>query len=1331
MDSSSLRVESWFRRGMWVITAVVAAVVLVHLLGFLGVFDAPLDALLFSASNAAVTGSDEADDENMSSSSSCPTGAGGGPTSCGVVAAHPSPSVSMMAIPSAVHGGFRAVREWTHQVQLRGCAALGLAAIPSAYERQSLVHEQQQQQEDRRGDEEAQLPGGDEESSRQPPRVVSGFFASCVVASSPTVEHANIGPDGVVGASAGSVTVISTPASPKLAPPWWCDLLLGSELPKTCAALQKYGTQRRARATRQRRSELVGKCTTTAENSETPCGCCGWPHDALLEVTRDSSSAPRSHSDDDQLTAMSHLLRLNHKELTATATAMIATGQAEDLRHVVVGHPRGSGVVTKKKGEFDRAREPTASYDDPPVDVNHHRYSEGERSSFAVAPHAAPHSSNHKENKKKKETNRPLADSSSPREPDAAAVAASEVYRSFISTLPERLALAATHILPRKQLPLPAFYTCPAGCCGVYRATLIASGVDECLALLQDDEIPSSASKARLNSHSNSADEQEHQRDQDLQAAQRHCPLSVPHQRRFADCLVNRSLSWAAGEILLRSALQSDRSRLPSDDATTDGPSDTPSFRGATTEPKPFRRGTPADNCTETQLVAAFVSLALSEQRSACHDERTILIQARKQEALLALEREELLNRTNAILSDKQRREAEAERRRQLRTPPPFSWKQSGTWLPALQTPVVRLRVWCLPWFLLPLIEGHDELRRSWLSIDARNDTIVTANRQPSDSILGSWHTEEENSEDDAERPLPDEPSLLEGIEGAFSSIYAVLFVPPFDMDVSVGWLIALGVVTLLIACCLLYALRQVTVLRETVDDLHVQVVSQKEDYEKLKKQGGAGLLGGVGGTGGPGSPGGAAGLGAGGRHHQHSNAQSAAAQFASANETAELLVKLKSMELALSGQEQRLTEYIHRTVTSSPRDNNNNSQQGGNDGDGNGPGNGSSNALKSGGGPMSSAAGGGGRGATSFDSFNGMDLAGVANHSSASMYHGGASGDYSSPGGTMMMRPAMGGSQRFVFADGQSQMPAFRGLSLSLPPKLWVYEELPSGPHDKVLKKRLHSITVAADDILLQFASIHASRMLLAAAASAAAAASNGASPGSLVGGRGAQASSVGGYSPGRGMQPAAAGGDAAVDAASGDSAPGVLTIPLSTVSRLEFRPAPSAFAEQLQIATDGEDIFQQQHLVLTIRCGGSSLDTAYGGGSPLDHGSGGRGDGGDADGSSPHRRRISDGRAGLDDGENFTRKRLLSAGRSLIEGGTTFGARRGAGEDEFFSPNGIGAGGASSASSGPRIRGRYFIPASPGLEQWLTFLETVAGGDRVLFLDGARHASFHHVCL
>lgn len=237
-------------------------------------------------------------------------------------------------------------------------------------------------------------------------------------------------------------------------------------------------------------------------------------------------------------------------------------------------------------------------------------------------------------------------------------------------------------------------------------------------------------------------------------------------------------------------------------------------------------------------------------------------------------------------------------------------------------------------------------------------------------------------------------------------------------MDIMYSWLIALGFIVLILGCCVLYSLRQITVLRETVDELQTTLTDSKEELDRSMKEQKEIL--------------------------EKRPADGMAAHVAS-TETAQLLIKMKTVEKELEGQESRLTDFIHRT-TAVERSLATQKERA------------ASAALES---------------QTKEDSVVDFGLSVISR------------GSPQSPSG-MLSVP----SQQMDFTRSGSGLysgSAMNGLSVNLPPRFWVYEHVPGEPYQHILKKRLHSISLgthsdvgsaqSSNDVTFMFSSVEATK--------------------------------------------------------------------------------------------------------------------------------------------------------------------------------------------------------------------------------------------------------------
>jgi hypothetical protein len=330
----------------------------------------------------------------------------------------------------------------------------------------------------------------------------------------------------------------------------------------------------------------------------------------------------------------------------------------------------------------------------------------------------------------------------------------------------------------------------------------------------------------------------------------------------------------------------------------------------------------------------------------------------------------------------------------------------------------------------------------------------------------------------------PNSPTLVSPASKVSSNYFrygAVAAIVLMAADSSTIWLIAFGVVILVIGLCLFYSLRQVTVLRESVDELAINMTKSKVDLERAVEDVSVKIL----------------------------PAQQAAAAAASPNahaqaaETAELLIKVRALEKELAGQQQRLTEFIHRAATerhASPRRDGN-----GNDADA-------------------------------------TDASFVSMVSPQSPMGNGRGSVETSPALAFEESTTLQAARMLASSSSRTSRPSRptnRGLSFSLPPKMWVYERVSSDPRDCVMKKRLHSIMLGhtADvntpgEVCFLFAAIDTSRQQGVAEVLAEAARNR-------------------------------------------SGAPGVTCIPMNAILAMDIRPAPRELVDAMgPVAGDGHNL-------------------------------------------------------------------------------------------------------------------------------------------------------------
>lgn len=421
------------------------------------------------------------------------------------------------------------------------------------------------------------------------------------------------------------------------------------------------------------------------------------------------------------------------------------------------------------------------------------------------------------------------------------------------------------------------------------------------------------------------------------------------------------------------------------------------------------------------------------------------------------------------------------------------------------------------------------------------------------------------------------------------------------------------------------------TVLREAVDSLQIDLARHKEEMttqvEDLNK-----------------------------KVTQASSAaaaQNAPNSHAQAAEAAELLVKVRTVEKELGVQQQRLTEFIHRSVQErrqqqqSPR-----------------------RDLHEG---------------TDFDD---------PTASFSTIVHPHAAGGVASPRSILnAANSAVDGPMSPIVAavagvsvaeDSTLTLPrttigrslnrptraANRGLSFTLPPKMWVYERMTGDPRECVMKKRLHCITLghSADvnvpgEVCFLFAAVEASR------------------------------------------QPNLH--DVIAEAARNRTgAPGVTCIPSTAVLAMDIRPAPREIIESMgPAAGDGTNL-----LVSIYR---STAGSGY-------HASGH--DGGSNGPGSPSAGASRGAAGGWGATSEFSSRGSHYGGASNNDGtggasaaaaasGGTGVTRRG-----FLSRNG-GSTGGPSTSDKPFV---LFLPSSLAVDEWVSFVSQLLG-DRVKIAEGA----------
>ena len=376
--------------------------------------------------------------------------------------------------------------------------------------------------------------------------------------------------------------------------------------------------------------------------------------------------------------------------------------------------------------------------------------------------------------------------------------------------------------------------------------------------------------------------------------------------------------------------------------------------------------------------------------------------------------------------------------------------------------------------------------------------------------------------------------------------------------DLTTAWLIAIGVLSLLLGCAVLYALRQVTVLRESVDQLAIDLVQSRSDLDKSVKEASKKAM-------------------------EASAATAAAASpntHAQAAEAAELLIRMRTVEKELTGQQERLTEFIHRAASERAA-----------------PSRRSDPAIDP---------------DASFANMVSPSGSPAAAHRRRSFANGTGSplGDESgldaaSPGPSVAADDSVAlQAARMLAESAVAQRNARpvrhtnRGLSFSLPPKLWVYERMSSDPRDCVMKKRLHAIMLghSADvnvpgEVCFLFATTETSRQ--------------------------------------QGMA------DLLSEAARNRTgAQGVTCIPASAILAMDIRPAPRELVDSMgPVAGDGRNLLIS---VYRATSGVALVDGSSSGAGP-----GGRKTGG-WNASEPGERSAMLGSNGTSDG--FTRRQFLS---------------------------------------------------------------------------------------
>jgi hypothetical protein len=251
------------------------------------------------------------------------------------------------------------------------------------------------------------------------------------------------------------------------------------------------------------------------------------------------------------------------------------------------------------------------------------------------------------------------------------------------------------------------------------------------------------------------------------------------------------------------------------------------------------------------------------------------------------------------------------------------------------------------------------------------------------------------------------------------------------SMNVLSGWLIAIGLIVVIMGCCVLYAMRQVTVLRETVDELRESVVDARTDMNDSDE-----------------------------RRRKETVQMTEQLRLQQPAEIADVGFRVKSVEKDMLSQRDRLSEYILNSQRAEQqrsdararqlqrhdelqhethRDNNATSDttdvllqtfiaQGGND--------------------------------TANDMTFAPPTAALAP---------------SSPKRSLMRNTAQGD------AEPAKTFTSSQGLSFTVPPRAWIYERVHSNtPRDCILKKRLHSVSLGAaasngevHDVTLLFSSV------------------------------------------------------------------------------------------------------------------------------------------------------------------------------------------------------------------------------------------------------------------
>ena len=96
-------------------------------------------------------------------------------------------------------------------------------------------------------------------------------------------------------------------------------------------------------------------------------------------------------------------------------------------------------------------------------------------------------------------------------------------------------------------------------------------------------------------------------------------------------------------------------------------------------------------------------------------------------------------------------------------------------------------------------------------------------------------------------------------------------------MDASVLWIVSIGCLTMLLGCCVLFALRQITVLRESIDEMSSNLKKSKEEAEASRTT--------------------------------IEELRNLTAMKSNEKDTAQIISKLKSLEVEVEGQKRTLTD--------------------------------------------------------------------------------------------------------------------------------------------------------------------------------------------------------------------------------------------------------------------------------------------------------------------------------------------------------------------------------------------------------------------------------------